>query len=220
MRRSRISSSAPAASSASAISCSGSSRTPSCISPPRCGPISTPQRSTRRLLPTGSASGASVVPASSCRKPRRTGRAAPPCLPQPTLKRLFLTRVLTAAILLAAFIAALFWLPHALFALLISAVIGLAGHEWARLCRLGAVPAAGYATVCGVLCFLSSLLLVPAPWIFTLATAFWLLAAPARLARGPQSVPAGLEIAAGLLVLVPAGLAAILLEPVELLMVL
>jgi phosphatidate cytidylyltransferase len=147
-------------------------------------------------------------------------RGTPPCLPQPTLKRLFLTRVLTAAILLAAFVAALFWLPHALFALLISAVIGLAGHEWARLCRLGAVPAAGYAAVCGVLCFLSSLLLVPEPWIFTLATVFWLLAAPARLAREPQPVPAGLEIAAGLLVLVPAGLAAILLEPVELLMIL
>jgi phosphatidate cytidylyltransferase len=133
---------------------------------------------------------------------------------------LFLTRVLTAAILLAAFIAALFWLPHALFALLISAVIGLAGHEWGRLCKLGDAAAAGYATVCGVLCFLSSLLLVPALWIFALATAFWLLGAPIRLARGQRAVPAGLEIAAGCVVLIPAGLAAILLEPVELLMIL
>jgi phosphatidate cytidylyltransferase len=133
---------------------------------------------------------------------------------------LFLTRVLTAAILLAAFIAALFWLPHALFAVLISAIIGLAGHEWGRLCRLGDAAAAGYATVCGLLCFLSSLLLVPALWIFALATAFWLLGGPIRLARGQRAVPAGLEIAAGFLVLIPAGLAAILLEPVELLMIL
>ena len=46
-RPSPTSSSAPAASSASAISCCGSSPTPSCISPTACGRISTPPRSTR-----------------------------------------------------------------------------------------------------------------------------------------------------------------------------
>jgi phosphatidate cytidylyltransferase len=133
---------------------------------------------------------------------------------------LFLTRTLTAAVLLAAFIGALFWLPHALFALLVAAIIGLGGHEWARLCKLPAAAAAGYGTACGVLCYASSLLLIPAPWIFGLASAFWILAAPWWLARGPRPAAGALEICTGFVVLIPAGLATILLEPAQLLMIL
>ena len=133
---------------------------------------------------------------------------------------MFLTRLLTAAVLLAAFIGALYWLPHPLFALLVSAIVGLGGHEWARLCKLGPAPAAGYGTVCLALCYASSLLLVPAPWIFSLASAFWLLAVPWWLARGDRPVPQGLEILVGVVVLIPAGLATILLEPAQLLMIL
>ena len=133
---------------------------------------------------------------------------------------MFLTRALTAAILLAAFIAAVVWLPDVLFALLIAAIIGLAGHEWAKLCKLGGAPAVAYGTVCGVLCFLSSLPLVPAPWIFSLATAFWILAAPWWLARGLRAAPGGLVLLVGLLVLIPAGLATIQLQPADLLLIL
>ena len=122
--------------------------------------------------------------------------------------------------LLAAFIGALFWLPHVLFAILISAIIGLGGHEWARLCKLGPAPAAAYGTVCFVLCYASSLLLIPALWIFALATVFWMLAAPWLLARGDRPISRGLEVCVGLVVLIPAGLATILLEPVQLLMIL
>ncbi len=104
--------------------------------------------------------------------------------------------------------------------MLIAAVVGFGGHEWARLCKLGPAPAAGYGTVCAVLCYASSLLLVPAAWIFTVATAFWVLAAPWWLARGDRRVPRGVDLGAGLVVLVPAGLASILLEPAHLLMLL
>lgn len=147
---------------------------------------------------------------------RRTRRSRPPATP----RRLLLTRALTAAALLAAFLGALFWLPHALFALLIAAIIGLGGHEWARLCKLGPAPAAGYGTLCFALCYTSSLLLVPAAWVFSLASAFWVFAAPWWLARGSRGVARGLDLAVGFLVLVPAGLAAILLEPAQLLLVL
>ena len=133
---------------------------------------------------------------------------------------MFLTRALTAAVLLAAFLGALFWLPHALFALLVSAVIGLAGHEWAKLCKLPASLAAGYGTVCAMLCYASSLLFIPALWIFAVASAFWMLAAPWWLARIHRPVAGALEVCTGLVVLIPAGLAAIQLEPTRLLMIL
>jgi hypothetical protein len=44
---------------------------------------------------------------------------------------LFLTRVLTAAVLLAAFLAALFWLERGWFAMVAAIVVGLAALEWA-----------------------------------------------------------------------------------------
>lgn len=104
--------------------------------------------------------------------------------------------------------------------MLIAAIIGLGGHEWGRLCKLGPAAAAGYGAACAALCYASSLLFVPASWIFALASAFWILAAPWWLARGDRAVPGALDIGAGFFVLVPPGLAAILLEPVQLLMVL
>ena len=63
-RPSPTSSSAPAASSASPISCCGSSPTPSSISPTCCGRTSTPPRSTPRSRRTRSASAASAARAS------------------------------------------------------------------------------------------------------------------------------------------------------------
>ncbi len=65
MRRSRISSSAPAANSASATSCCGSWRIPSCISPTFSGRISTPPNWTRPSPHTASANAVSAAPAHS-----------------------------------------------------------------------------------------------------------------------------------------------------------
>jgi CDP-diglyceride synthetase len=74
---------------------------------------------------------------------------APDFFPGP---RLFLTRLLTAAVLLAAFFAALYLLDHWLFALLISAIIGLGGYEWARLGKTSHGVAASYGAACSVIC--------------------------------------------------------------------
>src|SRR5712692_8624147 len=71
-----ICSSAPEGSSASAISCFGSSPTPNFTSLRRCGRTSTPGSSTRRLTGIASASVASGGPASSWKKPSETRTAA------------------------------------------------------------------------------------------------------------------------------------------------
>jgi len=147
-------------------------------------------------------------------------RGEPPCLPQPTLKRLFLTRVLTAAILLAAFIAAVFWLSRDLFAILISAVIGLAGYEWAKLGNVSRWRSIAWATFCGVLCFVFSQIPESPAWICGAAAVFWIVLAPYWLARGFRPAPKGAGPYVCLLVLVPAGLATIDLPNLQLLMIL
>ena len=133
---------------------------------------------------------------------------------------MFLTRVLTAAILLAAFIAAVFWLPHDLFAILISAVIGLAGYEWARLGNVGRWPAIGWAAFCAALCFAFSQIPGSTIWVCGLAAVFWIFLAPYCLARGFRPAPGGAGPYVCLLVLVPAGLATIDMPNEQLLMIL
>jgi phosphatidate cytidylyltransferase len=133
---------------------------------------------------------------------------------------LFLTRLLTAAVLLAAFFSALYLLDHRLFALLISAVIGLGGYEWARLGKTGHGNAALYGAACAVLCGVLSLAQGIAPWACALAGLFWILAAPAWMARGFPAPSTATAAAIGIVVLVPAGLAAIALPPNSLLLAL
>jgi phosphatidate cytidylyltransferase len=133
---------------------------------------------------------------------------------------LLLTRLLTAAVLLAAFIAALFLLERELFAVLISAVIGLGGFEWARLSKVGRGPAVAWAALCGVLCFSFSHAPALSIWICGFAGVFWIAAVPYWLARGFRPSPNGTVPYVGLIVLIPAGLAAIALPREQLLMVL
>src|SRR5204863_9488724 len=118
-----------------------------CISPRPSGRISAPRRSRPRLRPIGRASAASGAPANSS---MRAG-AAKPCARgarQPTPERLLLTRVLTAAVLLAAFIAALFLLDRGWFAVVVAIVVAIAGYEWARLVRTERIVAPAYAVGC------------------------------------------------------------------------
>lgn len=133
---------------------------------------------------------------------------------------MFLTRLLTAAVLLAAFIAALYWLDYRLFALLISIVIGLGGYEWARLGKVRPALAAIYGAACAGVCAALSLLPGFTPWVCGFAGLFWILVAPAWMARGFPAPPAAAMAAIGLVVLVPAGLATIALPRESLLMVL
>ena len=126
--------------------------------------------------------------------------------------------------LLAGFLVALFLLPPYAFALLVAAVVALAGHEWGRLAGLGTRISGGYGVVLGALVAASAWLL-PAggAWRDLLLGAgalFWLLLAPAWLRgdMGGSRRPA--LVAAGGVVLPVAGLAALSLPPVELLLVL
>ena len=132
---------------------------------------------------------------------------------------MFLTRVLTAIALLAAFIAALFWLGRVPFAMAVSAIAGIGAHEWARLVNAGRAPAAAYGAICAGICFWFAQTAWLAPWICAAAGVFWIVAAPYWLVRGFRFGPPGAGMAVGAIVLVPAGLAAALLPPDQLLMV-
>jgi phosphatidate cytidylyltransferase len=133
---------------------------------------------------------------------------------------LFLTRALTAAVLLAAFLTALFWLDRDKFAIVVSVVVGIGGYEWAKLIKVPRGVAAAYAAVCALICL--SLAQDPwmTPWICGIGAVFWFVAAPYFLATIPRPVPVGAAMAAGVVVLVPAGLAMSALPPRQLLMIL
>jgi len=125
----------------------------------------------------------------------------------------------TAAVLLAILLAALFLLPRAGVAALMALIIGIAGLEWARLCRLDGLPARLYAAgiVLALLLLFTFELWQPA---FLVAAAFWTVAVPAWLWLGVKTQH-GLALAiAGFVVLVPPALAMTALRPLDALLVL
>ncbi len=128
------------------------------------------------------------------------------------------TRVITAAVVLAALLAALFFLRAELFGAVVGALVLLAGHEWARLSGLRrALPCVLYAVACGLLYFgllRSPGLVDSALWV---SAAFWAAVAPFWMARGFLPGPASLLPVAGLVVIVPAGVAMATLPPALLL---
>lgn len=132
---------------------------------------------------------------------------------------MFLTRALTAIVLLAAFVAALFLLDRIQFALVVSAVAGLGAHEWARLVRAGRGLAAAYGAISAGICFWLAQSLWLAPWICAVAGAFWIVVAPGLLLRGLKPAPTGAGLAVGAIVLIPAGIAMAALPPERLMMV-
>jgi phosphatidate cytidylyltransferase len=124
---------------------------------------------------------------------------------------LFLTRLLTAAALIAAFLGALFWLDRFAFSAVVAAVVVLGGHEWATLSGIRGPGTWTYGAACAIV-FVSSMQLAgAASWICGLAVLFWALAAPSMLARGLG--PVAMRLGTGLVVLVPAGLAMAVLSP-------
>jgi phosphatidate cytidylyltransferase len=127
-----------------------------------------------------------------------------------------LRRLGTAAVLLALLIAGLFLLPRAGVAALMALIVGIGGYEWARLCGFNAPVYAGAAVVSLVLLFWFD---ITQP-VFVLASAFWIVAAPAWLWIGVKRVHRAALAAAGFIVLVPAALAVLDLRPHEALLVL
>ena len=133
---------------------------------------------------------------------------------------MLLTRVLTAAALLTAFLSALWFLDRTAFCVLVAACVALAGYEWALLGKSSRGSAAVYGLACALLVLALLQASAAAPWIFAAASAFWVLVVPLWLGRGFENCPAPLLPAAGILVLVPAGIALATLAPGEVLMLL
>jgi phosphatidate cytidylyltransferase len=133
-------------------------------------------------------------------------------------------RVVTALLLAAGFLGALFWLPPLAWTGLAAAIGALAAWEWAGFARLPARGRAVYAAT-------TVAALLGAAYAFNLATgaagtialaplyagaaAFWLVGAPLWLARPPDRAPRALVLAAGWAALLPGLLALIHLRNLD-----
>ncbi|MGH8725383.1 MAG: phosphatidate cytidylyltransferase [Burkholderiales bacterium] len=130
-----------------------------------------------------------------------------------------LKRVGTAAVLIAILLAALFLLPRAGVAALMAVIIGIAGLEWARLCRLGDLPSRFYAA--GIVAAMAGLFMAGFHQpVFLAAAAFWIVAVPLWLWLGVKPEHSAALALAGFLVLVPSALAVVALPPLDALLVL
>jgi phosphatidate cytidylyltransferase len=133
-------------------------------------------------------------------------------------------RIVTAAVLAAGFLAALFWLPPRGWTAAAGAILALASWEWAGFARCGPAVRLAYAAasvaalVAAAYAFnlaagaAGTIALAP---VYGLALAFWIVAAPAWLARRPSSAQSAVVLAAGWLVLLPAFLALIHLRNLD-----
>ena len=131
---------------------------------------------------------------------------------------MFVTRALTAAALLAAFLAILLWLDHAFFPALVTAVVALGAHEWGCLIGLARARRLVYAAFCTLLFGILMFGNVLRP-VLLAAALFWFAAVPWWLSRGVKSGDRVWLGLAGLAVLLPAGLAMAVLPPRWLLIV-
>ena len=128
-------------------------------------------------------------------------------------------RILTAAILLAGFLAALFWLPRVGWIALVGAVLAVAAWEWAGLARLGplsrgiyagAIAAAG--TWAGWNAGAEPGPLLGHSWLYVAATVFWVVLAPVWLWERPAFASPAMPLVAGAIVLVPCAAAMVALR--------
>ena len=108
------------------------------------------------------------------------------------------SRVVTAAILLAGFLFALFFASSTAWRLLCLGVLAAAAWEWARLCRLRWWTATGFCLLCAVLTFWLTGEPPRVPWsqsVSAMVTVLWLLATPPWLWRRPATPDAVLALA-------------------------
>jgi phosphatidate cytidylyltransferase len=130
-------------------------------------------------------------------------------------------RVVTAVVLLAVLLAAIFLLSPQRLALALVAVVLPAGYEWGRLCGLGGTYALVYALLTGAAAFVAgssaavaSLAEMPSPAVLLcgVAALFWaLVATPWVIGRWPAR-PRSMLLAVGALVLASATAALVLLH--------
>jgi phosphatidate cytidylyltransferase len=131
---------------------------------------------------------------------------------------LLLTRVITAAALIAALLTALFFFPKPFFQALVAGFVAAAAFEWARLSGLARRPLAIlYASGCVLAC-VGALTWRPLEEpLLCAASLFWIIGVPLWLSRGLLPGPRGALLLAGVVVLVPAGVAMAALAPRHLL---
>ena len=121
------------------------------------------------------------------------------------------TRILTAAPLIAGFLAALYWAPPPVWIGLTSVVAILAAWEWAGMAGLEKANRLFYALLIGILGTGLSLFNAEIAAPFYPALLFWLLA-PTLLARGVTMRPPALHLLLGGIVLIPTHLGLIVLR--------
>ena len=135
------------------------------------------------------------------------------------LKGQLAARIGTAAVLIAALLAALFLLPPRALEVAVGLILLFAAHEWARLCRLERGAALAFAAAVA-LTFLALQRAGLQQALFALTAFFWVVLAPLWMWRRVQPGQTVWLGAAGFAVLVPAGLAMVRLEPLVVLLVL
>ncbi len=126
------------------------------------------------------------------------------------------TRVLTAVVLLAGLLSALFLLPRNGWIAFCALFLGIAAWEWGALVALAAAGRSIYTA------FVMGLFVLPevpgasradglyaSTWIYYAAALFWVLLVPLWMWRRPQIDSRALLLAAGAIVLVPAFAAAV-----------
>jgi phosphatidate cytidylyltransferase len=122
-------------------------------------------------------------------------------------------RVITALVLLAILLPALFYKTATPFCAVALLLIAAGAWEWGRLNALGSIGSVGLAVVCVLLCALAwyaGWLDKPLPWLWAAAGAAWVLAGGWLLRNGVVGwprIPATLRVAGGLLALCLAWLA-------------
>jgi len=132
------------------------------------------------------------------------------------------TRVLTAAVLLAVLLSALFLLPRNGWIAFCALLLGIAAWEWGALAGLAAAGRSIYtAFVIGLFVLPEVLevsradgLYVPI-WIYCAAALFWIILVPLWMWRRPQRDGRALLLTAGAIALVPAFAAAVDLRSVR-----
>lgn len=117
-------------------------------------------------------------------------------------------RILTAAVLLGVFLAALFLLPQAGWNGLVVAVLAMAAWEWAGLAGLRAAGRGVYAAAIAMAAaWVAKDSGVFLGWMYIGAGAFWLVLAPVWLWRRPVFRIPVIPLVAGAIVLVPSAAA-------------
>lgn len=117
-----------------------------------------------------------------------------------------MNRVMTAALLLAIFVPALFFAPAMLWSLLIALVAGVAAHEWARISafpeRVSGIYAVGMSVMAIVVGLMPNRELAMLG-LFAFSAVFWVLAAPLWLANRWRVEAVFLRALTGTLVILP-----------------